>query len=70
MAKIRLRISNSREVRRTLVRISNMVVNGEMDTKKANTIIAACNSILSAIRTDEQEKKIVELQQILENIAK
>jgi hypothetical protein len=42
-----------------------MVVNGEMDNKTANTIILACNAILSAIRTDDQQKKIDELERIL-----
>lgn len=69
MAKIRLKLNNSRDVRRTLVRISNMVANGDMDSKRGNTIIAACNSVLSAIRTDEQDKKIAELQQLLEMVA-
>lgn len=56
------------EVRRTLSRVTNMVINGEMDTKKANTIILSCNAILSAIRTDEQQKKIDELEKILNEI--
>lgn len=66
---IKLRLSNAREVRKTLARISNMVVNGEIDTKTANTIILACNAILSAIRTDEQQKKIDDLEKILENLS-
>ncbi|WP_429150336.1 hypothetical protein [Anaerotaenia torta] len=53
------------EVRRTLVRVSNMVANGEMDVKSANSIILACNAVLGAIRIDEQEKKIAELEQLL-----
>jgi hypothetical protein len=68
MAKVRLKLNTATEVRRTLVRISNMVVNGEIDSKKADTIIMACNAVLSAIRTDEQDKKLAELQQLLENI--
>lgn len=42
-----------------------MVLNGELDTKTANSITLACNAILSCIRTDEQEKKLAELEQIL-----
>ena len=42
-----------------------MAANGEMDTKTANTIILACNAVLSAIRTDEQQKKIDELEEII-----
>lgn len=65
MAKIRLRTNTATEVRRTLSRVANMVASGEMDTKTANTITALCNAILSAIRTDEQQKKIDELERIL-----
>ena len=45
--------------------MANMAANGEMDTKTANTIILACNAVLSAIRTDEQQKKIDELEEII-----
>ena len=62
---IRLRMGTPTEVRRTLVRVANMAVNGEIDTKTANTIILACNAVLSAIRTDEQQKKIDELEEII-----
>lgn len=45
-----------------------MVANGEMDNKTANTIILGCNAVLSAIRTDEQQRKIDELERILNNV--
>ncbi|MDC0803959.1 hypothetical protein POG14_17455 [Clostridium paraputrificum] len=51
--KIRLRLSTPSEIRKTLARITNMIANNEIDTKKANTIIYSCNSILNSIRTDE-----------------
>jgi hypothetical protein len=71
MAKeLRLALKNSRDVRKTLVRVTNLIANGKMDTKVGNTIISACNSVLSAIRTDEQDKKIAELQQLLENVTR
>ena len=34
--KISLRLSTPRDVKKTLSRISNLVANGEMDTKQAN----------------------------------
>lgn len=64
-AQIRLKTRTATEVRRTLSRVMNMVANGEMDNKTANTIILGCNAVLSAIRTDEQQKKIDELERIL-----
>ena len=65
MAQIRLKTRTATEIRRTLSRVMNMVANGEMDNKTANTIILGCNSVLSAIRTDEQQRKIDELERIL-----
>lgn len=68
MAQIRLKTKTATEVRRTLSRVMNMVANGEMDSKTANTIILGCNAVLSAIRTDEQQRKIDELKRILSNV--
>lgn len=59
MARITLKTRTATEVRQTLSRVANMVVNGEMDNKTANTIILACNAILSAIRTDDQQKRLM-----------
>lgn len=70
MAKIRLKLNTATEVRRTLVRISNMVVNGEIDSKRANTIILACNAVLSAIRTDDQQEKIEYLEMLFKEMEK
>ena len=68
MAQIRLKTRTPTEVRRTLSRVMNMVVNGELDNKTANTIILGCNAVLSAIRTDEQQRKIDELEKILDEM--
>ena len=68
MAQIRLKTRTATEIRRTLSRVMNMVANGEMDNKTANTIILGCNAVLSAIRTDEQQRKIDELERRLSNV--
>ena len=68
--KMRFKIATARDIRRTLARVTNMVANGEMDTKQANTIILACNAVLSAIRTDDQQKKINELEGLLNDLSK
>lgn len=70
MTQIRLRTRTATEVRRTLSRVMNMVANKEIDTKTANTIILGCNAVLSAIRTDEQQKKIDELAELLEKVTR
>ncbi len=64
MAK-RLKMSNSMEVRRTVNRIANMLLNGEVDPRTANAILYACNVCLGAIRTDEQAKKLDELEKLV-----
>lgn len=60
-----MKLDTPQAVRKALARVANMVLNDELDTKTANSIILACNAILSGIRTDEQDKKIAELEQIL-----
>lgn len=61
----RLKLSTPSEVRKALNRIANMILNGQIDPKSANAIIYACNVVLGAIRTDEQEKRLDELTDIL-----
>lgn len=63
--KIRLRLSTPSDIRKTLARVTNMIANNEIDTKKANTIIYSCNSILNSIRVDDQEKRIAELEEYI-----
>ena len=63
--RLRLKLTTATEVRRALTRVSNMVLNGELAPKRANAIILACNAILSSIRTDEQGKKMAELEELL-----
>lgn len=66
----RLKMSSAREVRRTVNRISNMLLNGEIDPKTANAILYGCNVCLGAIRTDEQQKKLDELEKLVEQLTK
>lgn len=61
----RLKMSKPKEVRRAISRVANMVLNGELEAKKANTILYACNITLSAIRTVEQEERLDELEKEL-----
>lgn len=68
MSGIRLKTKTPSDVRRALTRVMNMTANGQMDNKKANTIILGCNAVLSSIRADEQQRKIEELEKILNNL--
>ena len=68
MSKKRLKMSTSREVRRAVNRIANMLLNGEIDSKTANAILYAANVTLGAIRTDEQQAKLDERERIVEEM--
>ena len=70
MPKKRLKMTEAAPVRRALNRVANMVLNGEMDAKDANAIVYAANAILGAIRIDEQQKKLDELEQMVEELKK
>lgn len=60
-----IKLSTPLEVRQALSRIANMVLNNELDPKRANAIMYACNAVLGAIRSDEQQKKIDELERLI-----
>ena len=57
-----LKLSTPADIRRVISRIANMALNGEIDPKRANTLLYACNAALAAIRTDEYDKKLAELE--------
>lgn len=63
-AKKRLKMTTSREVRRAANRIANMLLNGEIDAKTANALLYACNVQLGAIRVDDQQAKVEELERL------
>ena len=67
--RLSFRFSTSQQVRKSLSRINNMVANGEMDSKRANTIIVGANAILGAIRLDEQQKQIEKLEELVNEFA-
>ena len=60
--------SNAREVRRSLAAINNMLLNRTIEPDRARAIIYGANNILASIRTDEQEKQIEELRNLLEEV--
>ena len=65
MAKKRLKMTDSREIRRAINRISNMLLNDELDPKVGNAILYACNISLSAVRVDDQQRKLEELERLV-----
>ena len=65
MSEKRMKMSTSREVRQAVNRIANMLLNKEIDPKTANAILYAANVTLGAIRVDEIEQRIDELESTL-----
>ena len=45
-----------------------MLVNGERDPKTAKAILYGCNVCLGAIRVDDQQAKLDELEKIVEEL--
>lgn len=56
MAKIRLKLNTVQDIQKSLARVSNLVVNGELGAKEANAIIYACNVLLSSKRLEDADK--------------
>lgn len=68
MPKKRLKMTTATQVRRALNRVANMVLNGEMEAKDANAIVYAANTALGAIRVDDQQAKLDELERMIEEM--
>lgn len=68
MSNYKFKTSTPKEVRVTLSKLVNLVANGDIDVKTANSIVYITNAILTSIRVDEQEQQIQELKHILEDI--
>lgn len=65
MPKKRLKMSTSTEVKRAVNRINNMLLNGEIDSKTANALLYGCNVCLGAIRVDDQQAQLNELEKMV-----
>lgn len=51
--KIKLRWNSATEIRRSLARVNNMVLNNEITAKEANSIYYSANMILKAIELEK-----------------
>lgn len=65
---MKIKLSTPAEVRRTLSKIANLLLNNQIDPPRATAIINACNAVLSCIRLDEQQKRIDELEKLLDEV--
>lgn len=70
MARRCLNLSTPRDVRKSANRVANMLLNGEIGAKAGQAIISACKVRLDSIRTDEQEKRLDELEKLVEGMKK
>lgn len=68
MKKTRLKLTTARDIKLSINRVANWILNDEIDTKKANAVLYACNSCVNVIRVDEQQAKLDELEQIVEEM--
>lgn len=52
----RLNLSTASSIQKTLARITNMVLNGEINSKDAGSMIYACNTALGAIKVQDKQQ--------------
>ncbi len=60
-----LKLSTPADIRRSIGRISNMILNGEVNPKQGNALLYACNSALNVIKASELQTKLDELEALL-----
>lgn len=65
---MRVRLNSARDIRRTLTRVTNAALAGEIDTKRANTVIVACNAALGALRIEEEMGAQIEDNELIIHI--
>lgn len=70
MPKKRLKMGTSTEVKRAVSRINNMLLNGEIDAKTANALLYGCNVCLGAIRVDDQQAQLNELEKMVKEVSR
>ena len=70
MPKKRLKMGSSTEVKRAVNRITNMLLNGEIDARTANALLYGCNVCLGAIRVDDQQAQLNELERMVKEVSR
>lgn len=61
--KKKLNLNTARNIRQSLAKLANLTLNGEIDVKRANAVTYVCTVILQSIRTDDQERRIEEIEE-------
>ena len=60
-----LKLSTPADIRRSIARVGNMILNGEIDPTRGNSLIYACNSVLNVIKVSEMQTKLDELEALV-----
>lgn len=68
MARRRLNLSTPRDIRKSANRVANMLLNEEIGAKAGQAIVSACKICLESIRTDEQERRLDELERLVKEL--
>lgn len=68
MARRRLNLDSPRNIRKAANRVANMLLNEELGAKAGQAIASLCKICLESIRTDEQQKKLDELEKAVEEM--
>ena len=63
-----IHISNAKDVFEVIYKVIELTASGKLDKDTASIILSSCKTILDCIRTEEQEKKIEELAQLLKQL--
>ncbi len=63
-----LKLSTPADIHRSISRIGNMILNGEVNPKQGNALLYACNSALNVIKTSELKTKLDELEALVMKI--
>ena len=64
----KFRLNKPEDIRRTLQKVSEMVVDGSIDTKQANCVIYACQTALTVMKTEELIKDNDERRESVQNM--
>lgn len=68
--KHKYKLNTSKDVRRAMTSITNKMLNDEVDINKAKCFIYACNTILQAIKLEDIEIKMMELERKYNELTK
>lgn len=70
LKEYKLKFSNTKEIKRSLSKVANLVINKKLKHYDASAIATICNTILKAEKQLETEKEIEELRELIEQLEK